>query len=100
MYFAYSYPYTYTDLQHDLNKIFSDPRRMDFISRQPLCETLAGNVCEYISITGPGNPNEKAQRKGVFLSARVHPGESNSSYMMKGAIEFLTSMHPEAELIR
>ena len=91
MYFAYSYPYTYSDLQNDLNKIFSDPKRVNFISRQTLCETLAGNLCEYLSITGPGNPNEKAKRKGVFISARIHPGESNSSHIMKGVIEFLTS---------
>ena len=100
VYFAYTYPYTYSDLQSDLNAIFSDPKRACFVSRQPLCETLAGNLCEYLSITGPGTPEEKALRKGVFISARVHPGESNSSYMMKGALDFLTSEAPEADLIR
>ena len=70
------------------------------MKRKPLCKTIAGNLCEYLSITGPSTPEEKSHRKGVFISARVHPGESNSSYMMKGAIEFLTSQSPEAELIR
>jgi cytosolic carboxypeptidase protein 2/3 len=36
----------------------------------------------------------------VFLSARVHPGESNSSWMMKGLIEFLVSNAPEARVLR
>jgi len=36
----------------------------------------------------------------VFISARVHPGESNSSWMMKGIIDFLVSSEPEAILLR
>lgn len=48
------------------------------------------------------NPNsETAQaKKGVFISARVHPGESNSSWMMKGLIDFLVSNAPEARVLR
>ena len=34
------------------------------------------------------------------MSARVHPGESNSSWMMKGLIDFLVSQAPEAKLLR
>lgn len=41
------------------------------------------------------------KRKGVFLSARVHPGESVGSWMMKGAIDFLTDENDEeAEILR
>jgi hypothetical protein len=35
-----------------------------------------------------------------LLPARVHPGESNASWMMAGALAFLTSTHPEAEELR
>lgn len=36
----------------------------------------------------------------MFISARIHPGESNSSWMMKGAIDFLVSQAPEAKVLR
>lgn len=36
----------------------------------------------------------------MVLTARVHPGESNSSFMMKGVIDFLTSDSREAKLLR
>ena len=39
-------------------------------------------------------------KKGIFISARVHPGESNSSWMMKGLIDFLVSNAPEARALR
>jgi len=34
------------------------------------------------------------------LTARVHPGETQSSFMMQGCIDFLISEHPEAEILR
>lgn len=39
-------------------------------------------------------------RVAVVLSARVHPGETNSSHMMRGAIDFLTSDDPKAAQLR
>lgn len=44
---------------------------------------------------------EKHQKKkGIFITARVHPGESNSSYMVKGLIDFLIGNSREAKLLR
>ncbi len=34
---------------------------------------------------------EIAQRNGIILTARVHPGEAQSSYVMEGVIDFLVS---------
>ncbi|CAM2099022.1 unnamed protein product [Caretta caretta] len=39
-------------------------------------------------------------RPYVVLMARVHPGESNASWVMKGTVEFLVSGDPIAELLR
>lgn len=39
-------------------------------------------------------------RPYIFLSARVHPGETNSSWVMKGTLEYLTSNTPGAQSLR
>lgn len=57
-----------------------------------MCKTIGGNRVELLTITEKGaTPAELSKRKGVILTARIHPGESNSSYVMKGIIEFLTT---------
>lgn len=72
------------------------------MTRNTLCRTLAGNKCEYLTITSRknGDLNNMNQKKGVFISARIHPGESNSSWMMKGVIDFLISDHKDAQILR
>jgi murein tripeptide amidase MpaA len=41
-----------------------------------------------------------AQRKCIIISGRVHPGESNASYIMEGLIEFILSDELEARNLR
>jgi murein tripeptide amidase MpaA len=53
-----------------------------------------------ITITSKEVSKTTQPKKGVFISARVHPGESNSSWVMKGIIDFLTSSQTEAKLLR
>jgi murein tripeptide amidase MpaA len=90
-------------LQDDLTRIEKDITTQNFYHRCTLTRTLAGNRCEYLTITSKDKDPKSAKalaKKGVFISARVHPGESNSSWMMKGLIEFLTSCAPEAKALR
>ena len=35
----------------------------------------------------------------MVLTARVHPGETNSSWMMKGLLDYLTSSAPDAKVL-
>lgn len=40
------------------------------------------------------------KRPYIFLSCRVHPGETNASWVMKGTIEHLLSDSTEAAALR
>ena len=65
-----------------------------------MCRTIAGNRCEYLTITNRVPHEVDVKKQGVVITARIHPGESNSSYMMKGVIDFLVSDVPEAKEFR
>lgn len=85
----------------DLSKITSDPLKSQHCHRRTFCTSLAGNKVELLTITSKNNLENLNKRKGVFLTARVHPGESVGSWMMKGAIDFLTDeTNEEAEYLR
>lgn len=101
VFFAHSYPYTYSRLQEFLVKIESDSKISKFAKRGLLCKTLAKNRCELLTITEPcDDPEVYAKRPAVVVSARVHPGETNSSFVMEGLIAFLISDHEDAKLLR
>lgn len=84
VYVAYCYPYTYTDLRRYLAALESDPKRRSRFRRRTLCSTLAGNDVDLLTITSFSGDSEALKaRRGVVVTGRVHPGESNASYMMK-----------------
>ncbi|OMJ74656.1 hypothetical protein SteCoe_26367 [Stentor coeruleus] len=101
VYLAHCYPYTYSDLCKYLDMIVYDPRKRNRIRRKALCQTLSGNTCDLLTITSFNNKAESHKyRKGVVLFARVHPGESNASWMMKGIIDYLTGPTLQAKILR
>ena len=55
VYFAYSVPYTYSDLRNDLISIETDPLRSCFVKKKVLCRTLSGEACEVLTITSNKN---------------------------------------------
>ena len=69
--------------------------------RRSLCESLAGNAVELLTITSFAcDPEELAKRKGIVISSRVHPGESNSALVMEGIIDYLTGPSLGAKILR
>ncbi|CAM4795136.1 unnamed protein product [Rotaria magnacalcarata] len=96
-YIAHCYPYTFTDLKDDLDYLASI-RPRDVFQRDILCESQAGNSCFIITVTDESVPI--SEKKFVFITARIHPGETNSSYMMRGVLEFITSDDKIAQKLR
>ena len=41
--------------------------------------------------------DELANKKSIIFTARVHPGESNGSYVIQGVLEYLLSNDPGAK---
>lgn len=106
-YFAYHYPYTFTMLQSHLLRLESSLNTSDiFYRRMTLCNSLAGNPCDVITVTAqPRRRDAKSieslrSRPYIFLTSRVHPGESNASWVMKGVLDFLMSNFYTARHLR
>jgi len=99
VYFSYHYPYTYSDLQRYLNSLIKEVPK-SIIQRQTLCQTIMGNDCDLLTITDFENENKKMDKPYILLTGRVHPGESNSSFILEGLIDFLVSSHPKAVFLR
>ena len=98
VYFSYCYPYTYTQLTEFLNSLknYKDYLRMNIIG-----ETLDGVKIHMLIITNFNDSLETiGNKKAIILTGRVHPGESNSSYVIQGLIEFLLSNKHKAEYLR
>jgi murein tripeptide amidase MpaA len=66
-----------------------------------MCQSIAGNNVDLLIITTFGCDYEEVKkRKGIMISSRVHPGESGSSYMMKGMIDYLVGPSLGARMLR
>jgi hypothetical protein len=89
VYLCYGLPYTYTDLKSYCKSWALKGGK--FIQISTLCQSFGGRSCPVLTIT---NPNSRCEKQIVFFTARCHPGESNSSIVLHGAIDFLLSMSP------
>ena len=125
VYFSHCYPYQYTQLMRDLQPL--DTLKA-YIRVDQLCETESHNSCPIITITEDidSYPSWEAElalirksaagrklyrlrnklpavhvgKKGVILLGRAHPGETCSSFVLKGAIDFLSGPTRQAQLLR
>nr|XP_036218369.1 uncharacterized protein LOC106625653 isoform X6 [Bactrocera oleae] len=101
VYFAHSYPYTYSDLQDYLMTIQKDPVKSKFCKLRLLCRSLAGNNVYYLTVTAPVADEEAMRKKkAIVVSARVHPSETPASWMMKGLMDFITGDTLTAKRLR
>lgn len=97
VYLCYALPYTYTYLKQSISN-WKSTAQCSF-THSTLCKTLGGNECPILTLENPNSSIPQSKKDCILLTARIHPGESNGSYVMHGLIDFLTSSHPAAELL-
>ena len=99
VYFAYCYPYSFTQLCKYLSSLnnYKDILRLD----DQFGTSLEGNLLYILIITDFTDSFDKlADKKAIIFTSRVHPGESNGSYVIQGVIDFLLSNDPSAKNLR
>ena len=98
VYFAYCYPYTYTQLT---NYLFSLSNYKKILRIDSIGQSLDNNKLYMLIITNfEDSFDTLANKKAIIFTARVHPGESSSSFVIQGLIEFLLSNETKAISIR
>ncbi|XP_026815510.1 cytosolic carboxypeptidase 1-like [Rhopalosiphum maidis] len=90
-YIAYVYPYTYSKL---LYKCFKWKNSVDpnttLFRANCLCRSLNNNEVPIITITSIETTEKKIKdRHIIYLTSRVHPGETSSSWVIDGVIDYL-----------
>lgn len=82
VYVAHCYPYTYSDCCRLLKQLCVNEHK-DRIRKTQLTKTIAGNDVEMVIITNFQSRQEQiAMRRAIIITSRVHPGESNASFMV------------------
>jgi hypothetical protein len=100
-YFAYSCPYTHTDLQRRITSMMQEASIRRIMRRTLLCRSVGQNVCDLLTITAPAiSPAEITRRVLVVITCRVHPGESSASWIMDGILGYLSGDSPIAKMLR
>ena len=72
---------------------------MSFYSRELLCRTVQHRRLDLLTITDNTTSSSK-KKKIVFITARVHPGETPAQYICQGIIDLLVSDTAEAKVLR
>lgn len=67
--------------------------------RTYLCKTLAGNNVDLLTIT-EDHPYQHLDRAYIVIIARIHPGETVSSFVCNGITDFLLSQNEKAKKLR
>ncbi|XP_033916817.1 cytosolic carboxypeptidase-like protein 5 isoform X3 [Melopsittacus undulatus] len=131
-YFAFCYPFSYTECQEMLAQLdsrFQECRHMSpsspldsvYYHRELLCHSLDKLRVDLLTITSchgmlekreprldklfpdtaTPRPHRFAGKRVFFLSSRVHPGETPSSFVFNGFLDFiLREEDPRAQMLR
>ena len=100
-YFASCYPYTYTQLRLYLNTL-NNNRYNNIIKFGTIGKTYNKNKIPYIIITNFSSSKEEInERKCILITGRIHSGETVSSYVVQGLIDYLVNLdYPISKYLR
>lgn len=57
--------------------------------------------CDFLTITNFNNdPETNKEKKAIIITSRVHPGETQASFVMEYIIDFLTGTSLDAKILR
>ncbi|XP_050715046.1 cytosolic carboxypeptidase-like protein 5 isoform X2 [Eriocheir sinensis] len=121
--YAFTYPYTYSEVQavlEGLDRRFPAGCTTLYYHRELLAYSLDRWRVDLLTVSShsgraeeredrlPGlfpvpsqlRPHRFPGKKVVFISARVHPGETSSSFVLNGFLNFIVSGDPRAERLR
>ena len=103
--FAYSFPYTYTDLQKYLDSL--QRQSLPYFDLSLLCRTNQMRRVDLVEIREETKYLQKKKalfknyvRPVVAITGRVHPGETPASFVVQGFLNFCTSKAEEAVYLR
>lgn len=108
VYIAYHIPFTYTRLMVELYNLLGTTQHSEKVHYRydQLCKGLDGNIIPLVTITGPiiltegQNLSRIVDREVVFITSRVHPGETNASWVMMGILRKLLSGNNVEDLLQ
>ena len=93
LYLAYSIPYNYSDLIRYANSISGNPH----VQYETLCKSIGGVELPLLTITDFESGEDKEH---VVVSGRVHPGETNGSWVLEGFINYIIGSTSTAQKLR
>lgn len=100
-YFAYHFPYTLSYLKATISRCLSRICGGLYYSNDVIGKSLGGNPVHLLTVTAPCAKPDIARKDFIFVCSRVHPGESNASWIMHGILEtLLMSSDPVVEELR
>ena len=92
-YFASCYPYTYTQLRLYLNTLNKNCYKK-IIKFGEAGKTFNNNKIPYLVITNfECDEEELNEKKCILVTGRIHSGETVSSYVVQGLVDFLVNLN-------
>ncbi|CAH0405271.1 unnamed protein product [Chilo suppressalis] len=100
-YLAYHFPFTYSMMMTRIWQWSLQLPAGAYLRVEPLCYSLNNNEVPLVTISADDTPTSPiVDREIIFLTARVHPGESNASWVMDGTLGCLLGDTAAAAALR